>query len=767
MKNARDRKRRWNWQGYLWTVCLMTVLCLGLSTRVEAATTCKSKISYPGVTTSQVNMRKKAGIKYKSYGMVESGTELTILGYVNNGGQTWYKCKGSVNGAVKTGYISASYVTKAYRPTGVVNNKVSSTLNVRKSAKTSAKRLVKLPRGTEVTILSIKKVSGKYWYKIRTTYNNKTKTGYVLSTYIDVNRTLAQDTTIPPTTEAPAATTQTPTTQAPQMPVTPAPQTPVTPAPETPTPPVVGPGTPGTEHVLQGFVNEQVTSVLNVRNTASTQSPVLMTIPSGTSVTILSTTGDWYQITVTYNGRTVTGYVYKTYITIRVQTETPTVVDDGTYETLLAAFPDSYKNILNNLHATHPNWRFVAVNTGLDWNAVIENESRVGVNVIQSNYPRGTSSLAPFSYLSTAPGAYDWSSDRYVVKDGVNWYCANPSVIAYYMDPRNFLNETDIFQFEALAYDQSHNSTVVQAILNNTFMQGSYSVVDSATNQTVTGTYTQAFMDAGVISASNPYFLASRCKQEVGVNGSNSTSGTYSGYEGIYNFYNIGAFDGTNAVARGLQWAKGGASGDTTYNRPWTTPYKSIVGGAQYIASQYIQRGQNTLYFQKFNVKPANPAHLYTHQYMTNVQAPYNEGRSTRNAYYAQGVIDNVMVFYIPVYNNMPAGACPLPAVAGNPNPFLNSITVKNGNTVIPGMATITLPDANGNLSNSTYSVVVGRDVASVTVNAAAISRYTTVTGTGTVSLGNPGTTTTVQVTGIAQNGTSQIYTVNITRNAQ
>ncbi|MGN0153433.1 MAG: SH3 domain-containing protein [Lachnospiraceae bacterium] len=633
MYKERQKKRKWVITALLLLACVFLVPATGI--QAEAAATCSSGISYPGTTTDKVNMRKKAGTQYKSYGKISKGQEVTILGYVTNGGTTWYKCKAKVGGKTRTGYICAAYVAKKSKPTGVVNKKVATYLNVRKSAKTSSKSLMKITKGTKVTILGIKKVSGKYWYRIKTTYNKKTKTGYVMAKYITVSST--SDTT-----------------------------------------------------------------------------------------------------------------------TEEDKNDTP--LSEEEFEVMLASFPESYKAGIRALHTTYPNWRFVAINTDLDWGTVITNESVVGRNVIQSNYPKGTNSLAPFSYLSTAAGAYDWATDTYTIKDGSNWYSASSEVIAYYMDPRNFLNDMDIFQFEALAYDASQSSTVVQSILNNTFMSGNYSVVDSATKTTVSGSYQQAFMDAGKTAQANPYFLASRSKQEVGVNGSNATSGTYKGYEGIYNFYNIGASDGGDAVAKGLLWAKGGTSGATTYGRPWTNPYKSIVGGAQYIAKNYINVGQNTLYFQKFNVKPNDATYLYMHQYMTNVQAPYSEGRTTRAAYNAIGILSDTMIFYIPVYNNMPASACQLPATAGNPNPYLSGIELYSGNTILSGLT----PTFSYNIFN--YSIVVPANVASVTVSASAVSSKASVSGLGTYTLGGSGTTTTITVVGVAQNGAQQPYTINVTR---
>lgn len=625
--------------------CVMMLAFGGMT--AYAAKTCKTKISYAGTTTTKVNVRKKAGTSYATYGMTEKGQYVTILGWTTNLGMKWYKCKTEVNGKNVTGYIAAMYVKKTAGQTGVVNNKVSSYLNVRKSASTSAKALTKVKKSATVSVTDVSYKSKKYWYKIKTTVKGKNKTGYVVADYISMNPVKVPD---EPTAEKPEE-----------------------------------------------------------------------------------------------------------------QKEPETVMTEEEFQALMTGFPADYQASLRALHTTYPKWKFVAMNTGLDWNAVIQGEGVVGRNVIQSNYPKGTNSLAPLSYLSTDSGAYNWQTNAYAVKDGTNWYSANKSVIAYYMDPRNFLNATDIFQFEALAYDSNQSANVVQSILGNTFMKGNYSVTDKATGKAATGSYLDAFMDAGKFAQVNPYFLATRVKQEVGLNGSNSTSGTYKGYEGLYNFYNIGANDGTNAVANGLNWAAGGSTKATTYGRPWTTPYKSIVGGAQYIASNYIKVGQNTLYFQKFNVKPTDMTKVYQHQYMTNVQAPSSEGRITRTAYNALNILGEAMVFYIPVYNNMPATACQLPAAAGNPNPFLSDISVYNGSSKLALSSAFAKPTATGALSNATYTVTVPATTMQVNIAATAISSKTTViSGAGLIPLNPPGQTTTAIVTGVAANGNRQDYIIHI-----
>jgi beta-N-acetylglucosaminidase len=82
-------------------------------------------------------------------------------------------------------------------------------------------------------------------------------------------------------------------------------------------------------------------------------------------------------------------------------------------------------------------------------------------------------------------------------------------------------------------------------------------------------------------------------------------------------------------VILGLLFAQYGSSNPTKYPMspenqakyliPWNSPYRSIVGGAKFISQNYISRGQNTLYFQKFDVI-SNDDGLYKHQYMTNIQ---------------------------------------------------------------------------------------------------------------------------------------------------
>lgn len=316
---------------------------------------------------------------------------------------------------------------------------------------------------------------------------------------------------------------------------------------------------------------------------------------------------------------------------------------DNAFESQIAAFPESYRVYLRELHEKYPNWKFEPVFTYLDFNEAVENQ--LGAKSLVYN------SSASDVLKSTDEGDYNKETGQFIYKDG-SFVEANRIAVSYYVDPRNFLNEEGIFQFELLSFSESHTKTAIEKVLKGSFMYKtyiSYYDSDGVLHETDTK-YSTAIYKAGKKYNINPCYLASKIRNEVGDSGSGSVSGKYSGYEGYYNFYNIGATDGAGAIARGLAWAKNG----TDYHRPWTTPEKSIYGGAQYLAEKYIAKGQHTGYFQRFNVNPACTYPVYTHQYMTNLTGALSQGYTTYLSYKDMGTLDDEYIFVIPVYENMP-----------------------------------------------------------------------------------------------------------------
>ena len=280
------------------------------------------------------------------------------------------------------------------------------------------------------------------------------------------------------------------------------------------------------------------------------------------------------------------------------------------YETELAKFPKSYQTLLKKLHETNPKWIFVADVINTKFAEVVDKEANNAL-----------------SYLSP-------SACSALMSSTVNNTYANSNTIAYYMDPRNYLNEKDVFLFVDIDNHGSYTQDGVKAVLSGTDL--------------ASGSYAKYILNAGSASDMNPYFLAGKIITETG--GSlkqTSISGKNSTYPGIYNFYNIGAY--TSAVD-GLKWAAQSGS----YQRPWNTPQKSISGGASLIYTNYYKQGQDTTYYTRFNVGPRATYAKYTHQYMSSLYGAVNEAERMYKGYAKSG-LNTYCVFHIPVFQDMPS----------------------------------------------------------------------------------------------------------------
>ena len=316
----------------------------------------------------------------------------------------------------------------------------------------------------------------------------------------------------------------------------------------------------------------------------------------------------------------------------------------------IEAFPESYKPYLEILKKKYPNWNFIALYTNLDWKYVIDNENIFGKNLVPISYHD--------NWKNTKNGEYNVEVDS-------GWVDSSRKAVEYTMDPRNFLNEVRIFQFEVLSYDEkTNNIDGIEKILYGTeFYNRIVEYKNSSGNNIVTNDkYSDLILRGGQTSKVSTYHLASRIKQEVGPFLSHSSiSGIVQGFEGLYNFYNIGATSSSEpmgAIKNGLQYAKDGkgASQETKnkYLIPWNTKERAITGGAIFIGSSYINIGQNTIYLQKFDVNDEKGGELFWHQYMTNVLAPYSESKLVYNGYKNSGIFSTGLTFIIPVYDNMP-----------------------------------------------------------------------------------------------------------------
>lgn len=469
---------------------------------------------------------------------------------------------------------------------------------------------------------------------------------------------------------------------------------------------------------------------VSIRKSTSTSSTTLDTLTLGANVTILKSLngntsgcsgGTWYQ--VSYYGNK-TGYVCANYVTKKSDI-TDNNIDEEYKEYLKSQdFPESYYPYLNYLHKKYPNWVFTSGQTNIDFSKAVSSEE--GKN-----------------YMQTTNDSYRTSSTP---AEGTSWFKVNSGVIAFYLDPRNFLNENRIFMFENLGYDSSLEKDY-PSLVKGVFGSGSLS----------DDKYVLPIVNAGKTNKISPIHIASRIKQEVGVNGSDSTNGTeftWKGekYSGYYNFFNIGAYEVTidgvkySAVTRGLAYAA--KLVDRTGN-VWDNIETAITEGSSFLANGYITAGQGTLYYQKFNVGPDAYYNSFTNQYMTNIQAPAIEANTTYNSYSQSNNLNNVFVFEIPVFNNMPSYTS-LPSSA-NTNNDLSKLEVE-GYSLSPIFDEDIL----------SYETYVNKNVNKIKINATTKYDTSSISGIGEKELKDDESIFTIVVKSEA--GEEKKYTITVHR---
>lgn len=398
---------------------------------------------------------------------------------------------------------------------------------------------------------------------------------------------------------------------------------------------------------------------------------------------------------------------------------------DGNFEAQLAQFPSSYHAGLRQLHAEHPTWCFYAdkINMTFDYavNAEYNTPFRKGVNMNNDGV----------SWRSMNDGCFDWQKNAWNTFDEGRWTGAAREVIAYYMDPRNFLDSRNAFMFFQQSYNsESDNKAQTTAGLRSqvsgTFLANGYTDPNDQYSS-----YIDVIMAAAEASGVNPYVIAATLIQEQGTNGTSGLiSGTYSGYEGYYNFFNFRA-TGTNVVANGLSFA---------VTKGWNTRSKSIIYGAVEYASNYISRGQDTYYYKDFNVRNGINSD-FNHQYAQSVYDAIGCSRTLSSSVVSKHENLN---FFIPVYTSMPEAPAPKPEEnSKKANYYLSSLSAAG---LSPSFS----------MYNYTYNLSVSGDT---TVNMSLLAGTSIVSAMScALSAGN----NTVPITVMAENGYTNTYTLKV-----
>lgn len=386
-------------------------------------------------------------------------------------------------------------------------------------------------------------------------------------------------------------------------------------------------------------------SNVNVRSGPSTSHSIVDTV-SNITATVTGKSGSgsnlWYKISYKKGNSTIEGYIKYDSTYIRIVTYDP----DADFETKISAFPDSYKPALRALHTTYPNWEFIPDPVSVSFSSAVNAQTKGFKKLVQSSQKISWRSMGDDDY-------YNWNNKTWGTTEG-GWYAASYEVIAYYMDPRNFLNSDYVYMFLDQSYNPAYqNEEGLLTIIDGTFLENGYTDEDDTAYD---GSYVKVIMEAARRSGVSPYIIAAKIIQEIGSSGTSAMISGTTSHGKYFNFINWGATGDTTAqiIANGLKTAK---------TNGWNTRSKAIIGGAEKLSNGYIAVGQNTYYYQNFNVKN-NATHQYAQAIHDSASKASLSGDDYKTKYNA------ALTFNIPVFTKMPATACARPAQNANLNNY-------------------------------------------------------------------------------------------------
>lgn len=529
-------------------------------------------------------------------GSLTNTSAFTVYDEVFVGTTQWTHIKSS-DGI--TGYISGAFTTESYQNS--MNGVLTDWVNIRKGAGTNCSIITTLSPNTKIDIvLQAKDSSSKIWYKLK--YNSSY--AYITSEYVKV------------TSKGKIKTNKT------------------------------------VEKPSDKYPFGTANTTVDYKAAPGNDFPSLGNIAKGTQITILGkfvlNDTEWYQIV---QGQ-YKAYCLASKLDIAEGTEITEIVSPFEFKgvatdylnyRLSAGVSMALKGMFNKgdtvtvieaVKSGKEIWYKVKIGTSSYYSSsdyiTLNRESapKDSLPITETMVVELEAAAKPSELTGTATVV----EGTYIPKDGSTWFNACTKAVEYYLDPRNFLNEDRVYMFEDETYHKEYQTVqVVNKVLEGTQLP-KY------------GFNANLFVEASAANNISPVTVAARARQETG-GGSDAING--SSYNGriVYNPFNIGAYSSSNPLLNGLKYA---------YNAGWFTPRDAVYGGASFLAKDYISKGQNSLYFQRFNV--ANGlSKVGTHQYMTNLTAPYSESYSTKTSYSTYGISNEALTFIIPIYNNMPS----------------------------------------------------------------------------------------------------------------
>ena len=472
-------------------------------------------------------------------------------------------------------------------------------------------------------------------------------------------------------------------------------------------------------------------------------------------------------------------------------------------------FPESYKSKLRQIHSEYPKWVFKAMHTDMTWEEAIKNESIVGRNLVTRE------SISSWKSIET--GSYDWANSTWATFDGSKWMAASEGIIRYYMDPRNFLDSSNVFQFLQQNYDSSTQvASGVETLVKSTFMEsrstGNVSTIETTTtaSQVAKGKKGVAVNAPGIQLGLAPKYVKDaniEFKSPAGITmeptpaavedtqpaaqSDNTSSANTSGEEKTYVDMIMSAAVQSNVnpyvlasmliQEQGVKGTSGLISGTTS---PYEGHYNFFNIQAYHSGNQTAtQRGlwwasQSGSHLRPWNSREKaiiGGAMYYGEKYVHagqntfylkkfNVQGsdPYKHQYMT----YVEAAASEGIKLSRAYTAEMKAVKLEffIPVYKEMPN----EIAKKPEGDGSPNNKLASLSVEGYNISpsfnadTSTYDLIVDSSVSSVKVNAGSVDSKASVSGTGTINLSQANTQVSIEVR--AENGTTRKYVINIVK---
>lgn len=364
----------------------------------------------------------------------------------------------------------------------------------------------------------------------------------------------------------------------------------------------------------------------NVYTGMSTSQPVFMTLePNQFYPMIKQVSSDW--ILTSVSGRL--GYIQKSDV------EMGPIVDTTSYNETLS---DVVSIETQETPVTDKNYDAYIISSAFNVNPTTNPTSATVVGTYWNVHGGPSTSAWVLGQLNDGDTVKILSQSKdssgkiwYKINYNVQWETPSLADLTYYIDPTNFKQDSaSFFQFLKLTGTIGLTADTVNA-----------SILYDKGNFVGKG---QAFIDGAKQNNINEIYLISHAMLETGKGTDPLSNGVLvSSINGlavppkvVYNMYGIHAYSSCASPVR--------CAAEYAYSQGWFTPEAAITGGAKFVADDYINSGQDTLYKMRWN--PASPGYP---QYATDIGWAYKQAYYI-NSFYQLLKVPYSLQFDVPVY---------------------------------------------------------------------------------------------------------------------